>query len=97
MDYFIVVNCEDPTPINGEVNPPQSDGLYPEDFTVSFTCDDGYNLDGVESSTCLADGSWSPQPPICIEGSLIIRLYWHLNKRPITKILLRICEIIRNF
>ena len=76
-DYFLVANCTDPTPLNGGINPLQFDGFYPENLTVSFTCDDRYNLDGNESSTCLANGTWNPQPPVCIEGSLRFHLCYH--------------------
>ena len=78
--------------MNGEVNPSQSDGVYPEGLTVSFTCDEGYNLDGSESSTC-AQGSWNPEPPVCTEGNLIIDFYCQVIISAITNILFRIFDI----
>ncbi|XP_056136928.1 beta-2-glycoprotein 1-like [Lampris incognitus] len=32
---------------------------------LNFTCDDGYVMDGANESSCLADGTWSHQPPLC--------------------------------
>lgn len=32
---------------------------------VQFSCDVGYFLQGSETSTCLADGSWSDPLPSC--------------------------------
>ena len=32
---------------------------------VRFSCEAGYELDGVERLDCLEDGTWSDIPPIC--------------------------------
>ena len=33
--------------------------------TVTYTCDDGYDLIGTETITCTSDGTWSDEPPMC--------------------------------
>ena len=35
---------------------------------ASYTCDQGYQLDGVSSLTCSSDGQWSSQPPTCTQS-----------------------------
>ena len=72
FEQFSVGDCLDPTPLNGSVSPSQSDEVYPEGITVTFTCEDGYSLDGAESSTCDDQGSWNPQPPVCMESNSIL-------------------------
>ena len=62
---FFPATCGDPTPVNGQLHPSLADGIYPENTTVSFTCDDGLTLSGNSSSTCDAQGTWNPQPPTC--------------------------------
>ncbi|XP_078582019.1 uncharacterized protein LOC144865296 [Branchiostoma floridae x Branchiostoma japonicum] len=32
---------------------------------VTFTCNEGYNLDGASTLTCLADATWNGDPPTC--------------------------------
>ena len=32
---------------------------------LKFSCDKGFNIDGLEELECLEDGSWSDLPPIC--------------------------------
>jgi Sushi repeat (SCR repeat) len=32
---------------------------------VTFRCETGYELDGVERLDCLEDGTWSDIPPVC--------------------------------
>ena len=32
---------------------------------IIFECEDGFDLDGLESLECLEDGTWSDIPPIC--------------------------------
>ena len=38
--------------------------------TVSFYCDSGYTIHGPNASTCHFSGTWIPQPPQCINGSI---------------------------
>ena len=33
--------------------------------TATYTCDDGYNLNGVSDRTCRANGSWDLTAPTC--------------------------------
>ena len=65
IPYCIVLNCTDPgVPDNG--------GRLGNDFTngsvVSFTCNNGYTLQGTGSVTCYR-GNWSGPVPQCIEVS----------------------------
>ena len=36
------------------------------DDTCTFSCDGGYELQGSNNGTCLADQSWSEGDPICV-------------------------------
>ncbi|XP_072019512.1 sushi, von Willebrand factor type A, EGF and pentraxin domain-containing protein 1-like isoform X5 [Amphiura filiformis] len=75
-----IVTCPPPPlPENGQVLPVQI--TYDIDQTITFQCNNGYQLFGSPSAVCLADGSWSEVTPTCqtvscvappapIEGSL---------------------------
>ena len=57
-----MVDCGDlPAPSNGEVM------VSTTEFgsTATYSCNDGYTLEGVSTRTCLASGSWSDSAPIC--------------------------------
>ena len=32
---------------------------------IGFSCEEGFELDGLDELECLEDGSWSDIPPIC--------------------------------
>jgi len=51
---------------DGEANPGD---------TCTFTCDDGFELDGSDSRTCRDDGSWSGTEPRCRRGMLCTPSY----------------------
>ncbi|KAL8570681.1 hypothetical protein ACOMHN_039116 [Nucella lapillus] len=36
------------------------------DVTVTYTCDEGYSLDGSNTSTCSEGGEWEPAAPTCV-------------------------------
>ena len=38
---------------------------YGFDAVVRYKCEVGYELVGIESRMCLANGSWSYSPPTC--------------------------------
>ena len=40
-------------------------GTSPGD-TAMYSCNPGYELDGVDTLTCGDDGVWSAAPPVCI-------------------------------
>ena len=42
----------------------QSDGTLFTNVTT-YSCDDGYNVIGSATRTCMADGSWSGTEPVC--------------------------------
>ena len=50
---------------------------YPQNTTVTFTCNYGDPLDGDTSATCEASGNWSHPVPTCIgnEQDLIFLLF----------------------
>ncbi|XP_035665048.1 sushi, von Willebrand factor type A, EGF and pentraxin domain-containing protein 1-like, partial [Branchiostoma floridae] len=50
-------------PTNGVRTPPTGETFYQD--TVTFTCNTGYQLNGVSPLTCRADGTWSNTVPTC--------------------------------
>ena len=54
------VSCGDPSPpYNGSIGDYESTA---EGTEVNYQCDDGLIPGGEMMSTCLADGTWSPDP-----------------------------------
>ncbi|KAK5932062.1 hypothetical protein CgunFtcFv8_003797 [Champsocephalus gunnari] len=51
-----------PTPRNGKKNGTH----YLEGSCLSFTCNEGFSLNGSTERTCLDDGSWTGEQPYCI-------------------------------
>ena len=43
--------------------------------TVTYTCDEGYTMDGVPTVECSAPGAWSGEPPTCTGKTIIYYLY----------------------
>lgn len=70
LHYFSpssVITCPPlPSPDNGQVNTPSQE----VGSVANYSCNEGYNLEGVETRTCLQDGSWSGDPPVCTPGRL---------------------------
>ena len=59
---FLVVTCGDPgTPSNGARQ------LANQNFgtTVTFTCNEGYRLEGSRQRVCQSNGEWSNQVAEC--------------------------------
>mgnify|MGYP002804202166 CR=1 FL=1 len=59
-----VIYCAHPgTPLNGQ----RGDRLnsFPPGITVKYYCDFTFQLVGPQNRTCLADGSWSSELPLC--------------------------------
>ena len=55
-------NCNDPgTPTNGQHN--LSSTTY--NSVVTYTCDVGYTLKGLNNRTCQLNGNWSGSVPQC--------------------------------
>ncbi|XP_078573919.1 P-selectin-like [Branchiostoma floridae x Branchiostoma japonicum] len=50
-------------PTNGARTPPTGSNTFQD--RVSFTCNSGYTLNGANTVTCQADGTWSDQVPTC--------------------------------
>ena len=58
-----VVDCgPPPVPKNGSTSAPDGTTF---NLDVWYSCSDGFELVGSESSRCLADGQWSIDPPTC--------------------------------
>ncbi|XP_038056066.1 uncharacterized protein LOC119728062 [Patiria miniata] len=58
-----VVNCGYPGDVeNGML----SGSVYLMNATVDVACDDGFSLKGSSNLTCLQDGQWSSELPICV-------------------------------
>ncbi len=76
--YSSVVNCGTlSNPTNGSVN--TSSGTTYQQVAV-YTCHTGYNVTGSNTSTCGADGMWTPAAPTCERewSILIMSLYYSL-------------------
>lgn len=41
--------------------------IYPG--IASYSCDDGYELEGEDTVKCQIDGTWEGEPPSCVEIS----------------------------
>ena len=69
--FLTVADCNAlPDPANGQVT--HTAGTT-EGQTATYNCDTGYNLVGVSTRTCQANGEWSGSASTC-QGMLYIRL-----------------------
>ena len=57
-----VVDCGQLSLANGEVSYSFNTAY---NSVATYSCDDGYRLDGTNTRTCLASGDWSGSPPTC--------------------------------
>ena len=63
-----VFGCGDPgTPTNGQRTVSGSSTTY---YFVTYTCDEGYILQGTHIRRCLSDGQWTGSLPQCIGMSV---------------------------
>ncbi|XP_077973756.1 uncharacterized protein LOC144429551 [Styela clava] len=53
---------------NGTISPEQD--LYSQDQEVSYSCNSNYTLEGGQTGTCKADGSWSTTP-VCTKCGVV--------------------------
>ena len=58
------VQC--PAPINGTLQCPNGATTGVFENTCTFSCNAGYELQGSNNGTCLANQSWSGGDPICV-------------------------------
>ena len=57
-----VIDCGDPgTPQNGA----RTGNSFTFESTVSYTCNDGYELQGSATQTCQQTSRWTDQRPVC--------------------------------
>lgn len=60
--YPLAAVCEDlVAPANGNVTLSTNDTVT----TARFLCSTGYTLSGSDSVTCLSDGTWTDDVPMC--------------------------------
>ena len=59
---YTAVDCGSLTVPNGQVSAPSGTTFM---NTVTYTCDDGYNLNGASDRTCQASGNWDLEEPTC--------------------------------
>ena len=52
-------------PSNGVILPPNIDGAAYFGYTVTYSCERGYDLIGPVMRTCQADGQWNGSVPTC--------------------------------
>ena len=58
--------CKDPIPpSNGQLIQHGSVNRYEPGVMIEYACNDGYDMLGSNFSECMADGSWSFEPPQC--------------------------------
>ena len=80
-DIAIVVTCTPIGLLNGKTmynKAVASNGRYPVDTRVSFTCNHGYRRTGPTSSTCQTSGNWIQQSPTCRQCNGTNRLFYLL-------------------
>ena len=67
MQHLLFIVCQPLTaPDNGVIDCSLGDdGEANPGDTCTFTCDDGYELEGSTSRSCEADGSWSGNETKC--------------------------------
>ena len=84
MLNFITVQCNELA--NGNLQCPNGSTTGEFEDTCKFSCNAGYELQGPNNGTCLADGSWSGGNPKCeplscsdvtmvTDGAMILSLY----------------------
>ena len=62
--FNLIVQC--PTLMNGTLQCPNGATIGVFEDTCTFSCNAGYELQGSNNGTCLADQSWSGGDPICV-------------------------------
>ena len=40
--------------------------------TATYSCNNGYELNGSSTRTCSSDGMWTPAAPICVARKLVL-------------------------
>lgn len=56
-----------PAPVDGSV---ELSGR--KQSTATYSCNEGFNLEGAQTRKCLRDGQWSGEAPVCQSMHLII-------------------------
>ena len=62
--FNFIVQC--PTLMNGTLQCPNGATIGVFEDTCTFSCNAGYELQGSNNGTCLANQSWSGGDPICV-------------------------------
>ena len=72
-----LVQCR--PPINGILKCPNEANTAVFGDTCTFSCKQGFNLQGQSTGTCLANGRWSGGNPIClVSGGLLHIIFRHV-------------------
>ena len=62
--FYKVITCDDPQPIaRGEFTP--NVGPYIFNSSITYTCEEGYDIIGEQSAYCQSNGTWSTKTPTC--------------------------------
>ena len=73
---FLAVQCDALSdPANGAVS---VTGTGVGD-TATYSCNDGYELNGSGTQTCQSNGDWSELPPTCESEYMPMNLIWIMN------------------
>ncbi|XP_077974463.1 uncharacterized protein LOC120329737 [Styela clava] len=67
--YGLATPCAKRNLENGTISPEHN--LYSQDQEVSYSCSSGYTLEGGQTGTCKADGSWSTTPVCAPECGVV--------------------------
>lgn len=62
------VRCNDPGQISNGIRSP-AESIHSVGSEVHFRCVSGYSINGTANLTCMSDGQWSDDVPICQGGN----------------------------
>ena len=70
FNLIIANDCGSLTnPINGQVDTSPGTNYM---STATYSCDNGYELNGSSTRTCSSDGMWTRAAPICVARTLVL-------------------------
>ena len=64
--FTILSTAQCPAPTNGDFQCPNGAAISLIGDSCTFSCNAGYELQGSNNGTCLANQSWSGRDPICV-------------------------------
>ena len=67
--HFVATSCSDPGPVQNSRRTMNRPGAsFTCGNTVTYTCNDGYEIQGEGTMTCGATGTWDNTRPLCVES-----------------------------